>query len=105
LAAELLPFSAVSTGPADDLGGGALEGILALLLQSLREFPGTGWDAIEVGLNCRVSPTRNVALRALEQWPRQQWPAGAIEALQRQLFQEPDDKLRARVRQLLSSSS
>jgi hypothetical protein len=68
LGSEVLPFSAVKTGPAKDLGLGPdyrVEACLEQILQRLQKFPGVGWEAIEVGLDCRVTRTRNVALRAL----------------------------------------
>jgi len=102
-----LPFSSVKTGPAKDLGLGPdfrIEACLDQILQRLQKFPGVGWEAIEVGLNCRVTRTRNMALRALAEWPRSDWPSSADPVLSRLLFQEPDDKVRQRVRELLGAT-
>jgi hypothetical protein len=105
LAESILPFDAIQTGPAKDFGLGQAyraEACLDQILQRLRKFPQQGWTAIEVGLRCRVTRTRNMALAALGEWPRDRWPDGAQEALTQLLFQEPDDKVRKRVRELLA---
>ena len=104
LASEILPFAAVTTGPAKDLGVGPeyrVEACLDQLLQRLQKLAGEGWDAIQLGLTCRVTRTRNLAIRALAGWPRDSWPDGAEDALRRLLFQEPDDGVRQRVKDLL----
>jgi hypothetical protein len=46
-----------------------------------------------------------MALNALGEWPRDRWPDGAEGALTQLLFQEPDDKVRKRVQELLASAS
>ena len=108
LAEILLPFSALSTVPTNDLGLGPdykLEGCLEMILQCLRPFPGEGWPAINAGLNCRVTRTRNMALDAFSQWPRETWPVGAAEVLARLIFLEPNVVLRNRVRELIAADS
>jgi hypothetical protein len=106
LAEVILPFSDLSTRPAKDLGLGPsyrAEGCLDLILQHLRSFPGEGWAAIATGLNCRVTRTRNMAVRALAEWPRETWPDDAHNSLAALLFREPDDGVRQRVRDLIES--
>ncbi len=104
LAGRVLPWSAIKTGPTKDFGMGPdyrAERCLDQILQRLNKFPGHGWEAIELGLTCRVTRNRNLAIRALGEWPRDTWPEGAQGALRRLLFQEPDDKARQRVKDLL----
>ena len=81
------------------------EACLDQILQRLNKFPGHGWAAIEVGLTCRVTRNRNLAISALGEWPRDTWPEGAQGALRRLLFQEPDDKARQRVKDLLGQAA
>ena len=108
LAGRVLPWSAIKTGPAKDFGLGPdyrAEACLDQILQRLDKFPGHGWAAIEVGLTCRVTRNRNLAIRALDEWPRDAWPEGAQGGLRRLLFQEPDDKARQRVKDLLGQAA
>lgn len=81
------------------------ESCLDQILQRLNKFPGHGWAAIELGLACQVTRNRNLAVRALGEWPRDTWPEGAHDALNRLLFQEPDDKARQRLKDLLGDAT
>ena len=79
VAERLLPFTALPTGPARDLGIGVgfqANHCFELILQRLKEFPGLGWPAISIGLDSRITHTRHMALRAPAQWPRNTWPKG-----------------------------
>ncbi|HEY1621963.1 MAG TPA: hypothetical protein VGG25_30370 [Streptosporangiaceae bacterium] len=61
LAGDILPFASVPVGPADDTGMGSifpLTHCLELILHRLRAFPGAGWPAIAIGLDCRVTRTQ-----------------------------------------------
>lgn len=107
LAGRILPCAAIKTGPAKDLGirlDYQAERCLDQILQQLQKFPGEGWEAIALGLTSRVTRNRNMALRALAEWPRDKWPNGAQEALNRLLFQEPDDGVRRRTKDLLGKT-
>jgi hypothetical protein len=106
LAGRILPWSAIKTGPAKDLGVGPdyrAEACPDQIVQRLQKFPGHGWAAIELGLTCRVTRNRNLAIRTLGDWPCDTWPDGVHDALSRLLFQEPDDKARQRVQELLDN--
>jgi hypothetical protein len=108
LAERVLPWSAIKTGPAKDFGMGpdyGAEACLDQILQRLNTFPGHGWAAIELGRTCRVTRNRNMAIRALREWPRDTWPEAAQDALRRLLFQEPDDKAGQRVKDLLGEAT
>ena len=108
LAGRILPWAAIKTGPAKDLGVGPgyrAEACLDQILQRLQKLPGHGWEAIKLGLTCRVTRNRNMALRALGEWPRETWPKEAEEALNRLLSQEPDDGARQRVKDLIGGST
>lgn len=105
---QVLPWSAVKTGPANDMGGGPsyrADSCFDMILQWLRKFPGHGWEAISLGLTCRVTRNRNMALAALAEWPRNTWPDSAEDELRRLLFLEPNDKTRKRVRDLLTDTA
>jgi hypothetical protein len=73
LAEALLPFTALPSWPACDLGIGAdfkANHCFELILQRLKDFPGLGWSAAAIGLDARVMRTRYMALRVLSEWPR-----------------------------------
>lgn len=84
LARTLLPIADIATGPADELGlGGRWRAHSALdwTLQALRDHPGIGADLLLAGLRSPVTRNRNMALRALEQWPQSAWPPDAHDAV------------------------
>lgn len=105
-AVELLPLDALATGPADDLGLGpsyAAEDCLQLIVQRLRAFPGVGWPFIQVALENRVTRSRNGAIRALQSWPRETWPADASAVLTAVMWREPREDVRKNIRSLLAA--
>jgi hypothetical protein len=103
LADQLLPFSALPRGPAQDLGAGpGYEAVhcLDVLLQRLREFPGEGERAIRAGLESRVTRCRNMALRAVEAWPVDARPADLTDTVTRMAWSDPDDSVKKRARRI-----
>ncbi len=108
LANDILPFADLPRGPERNFGLGleyAANHCFESILQRLRAFPGDGWSAIAIGLDSRVTRTRNTALKALESWPRDAWPPEAHDVLSRQMWREPDDKVRERIRTLLGDET
>jgi len=84
LARTLLPLSDIATGPGDELGLGMewrAHGALDWTLQALRDHPGIGADLVLTGLRSPVTRNRNLALKALERWPRADWPPAARDAV------------------------
>ena len=104
LAETLLPFTALPAGPARDLGIGAgfeANHCFELILQKLKDFPGLGWRAVSIGLDARVTRTRNMALRVLASWPRDQWPEGTAQTIQAMAWRDPDNEVKKRARNIL----
>jgi hypothetical protein len=104
LARELLDLDLVGSGPTVSLGLGLEyedDSALDFILQDLKRFPGKGWDLIRIGLRGRSIRLRNMALNALNAWERDAWPSDARETLRAAKEREPDDKVRARMSQLL----
>jgi hypothetical protein len=100
LATTRLPLADIGTGPAKALGVGPEYGAhscLDFVLQDVKRFPGRGWELIRTGLASPVVRNRNMAINALQAWPRDQWPADAAEVLNRSAGREPDDKVKARI--------
>jgi hypothetical protein len=104
-AGSVLPLDKIATGPADDLGLGPefqAEQALDWVLQDLSRFPGRGWPLIKTGLQSRVVRNRNMALKALLAWAREQWPAEAYSLLQQASRLEPNEDLRQRLAQAVT---
>jgi hypothetical protein len=104
LAEMLLPFSALPTGPARDLGIGTdfkANGCFELILQRLKDFPGLGGSAAAIALDSRVTRTRHMALRVLAEWSRDTWPEGTIETVQTMAWRDPDSGVKKRARAIL----
>jgi len=99
-----LPLDTIAPGPADGLGLGpefATHSALDFILQDLDRFPGRGWPLIAAGLRSPVVRNRNMALRALEAWPRAAWPADAQALLRSAAEREPDAGTREHFERLL----
>ena len=91
-AREVLPFSAVPVGPSNGLGlGPEYESTrcLELILQRLRDFPGEGEAAIQLGLRSAVVRCRNMALRAVAAWPTASRPDELVRAVQAMAWNDP----------------
>lgn len=102
-AAKALPLDTIATGPDTHMGvGPGFEAHRALdwLLQDLDRFPGRGWALIKAGLRSPVVRNRNMALKALLAWRREQWPQEAQELLRQAVLMEPNEDLRARIETL-----
>ncbi|EMD1716846.1 TPA: hypothetical protein U2I46_003258 [Providencia stuartii] len=99
LAEQQLPLEAISTGPSDSLGlgaGYAQHGKLDFILQELPRFPGVGLSMILCGLQSPVVRNRNMALRALANWKREDWPQDLEPLLTQCHAIEPDNEAKAR---------
>jgi hypothetical protein len=97
LARTLLPIADIATGPADESGlgpGWRAHSALDWTLQSLREHPGVGTDLVLAGLRSPVTRNRNLALSALQQWPRDIWPPEAPAAIETVAAADPNPRTR-----------
>ncbi len=96
--------AAIATGAGDELGlGRAFEShsCLDFVLQDLRRFPGRCAILIETGLKSPVIRNRNMAVNALTNWPRGDWPKGLEESVAKAIECEPKDDVRERMQQVL----
>lgn len=106
LARRKIDLESIATGPAGHLGLGpsyAQHSHLDFILQELHRFPGKGWDLIRIGLRSPVVRNRNMALRALSAYPRDQWEPETEMALRRALREEPEEGVRVRIQRVLAS--
>ena len=100
-----LPLGDVATGPGTVLGVGGdywAHSALDFVVQDLRRFPGEGWRLVDVALRSPVIRNRNMAVNALNAWPRDRWPAEACLALQRAEQAEPEPDVKTRMARLLA---
>jgi hypothetical protein len=78
LAIEELPLDEIAAGPANESGiiGPQYEPhrCLDFILQNLGPYPGKGIELIRVALRSSTTRNRNMALRALSEWGKEQWP-------------------------------
>jgi hypothetical protein len=98
LARTLLPLDEIATGPADARGlGPEWQPHMAVnwTLQALRDHAGVGSDLVVVGLQSPVVMNRNMALKALEAWPRSAWPLEAPALVEVLAASDPLPKTRA----------
>lgn len=99
-----LPLNQIATGPGNEMGlgpGWEADSSLGFVLQELGAHPGIGVVLVRAALQSRVIRSRNVALRVLHEWGKQNWSAGLSEALQRAIDVEPVDDVRARMVRVL----
>lgn len=111
---ENLPLEDMKTEPTLTLGLGNeywRQSALEFLMQELRQYPYEGQDFIETGLRSAPVRTRNGALYVLEHWVTEESKSLAVvlphfyELLSDLKEIEPDDKVRARMDQLLSGAT
>ena len=104
LAHRQIDLAQVATGPGTLMGLGPefrQHSALDMILQDLGRFPGRGWTLVQAGLRSPVVRNRHMALRALDGWGRERWPAEARALLRAALNVEPDDRVRAGIENVL----
>jgi hypothetical protein len=97
LARRLLPLDRIAAGASGELGLGAAwrpHQALEWSLQALRSYAGVGGDLLLVGMQSPVTRNRNMALRALEEWPAASWPASARERMLEVAGSDPNEGTR-----------
>jgi hypothetical protein len=105
LAQRLLPLADLATGPSMDLGLGtafAADSALDTVVGRLEKHPGRGWPLVKTALANRTRRNRTMAVRTLNAWPRSPDILAAVQAAAKV---EPDDKLRAEMRELLADAT
>lgn len=104
LAEVQLPLEKIASGPALEMGLGPewrVHSALDFIVQSLGAHPGKGWSLVYAALQSPVIRNRNMALRALDAWPREHWPTNAWSALEAAHDMEPDEHVAGRMHDLL----
>jgi hypothetical protein len=106
-AKQTLPLAAIASGPSDSLGLGpdyAPHHALDFIVQELPRFPGRGWPLVSAAMRSPVVRNRNMAINALERWPKSAWPPEAISAVEQAAEIEPRDDVKNRLVALTRST-
>ena len=104
-AEQALPLGEIATGPGDLLGLGEefwAHSALDFIVQDLNRFPGVGWTLVQTALRSPVIRNRNMALRALNGWPTDDWPSDARAVLEEMKSAEPDPEIKLSATKLLA---
>lgn len=104
LGLKRIPLDEIATGPSDELGLGPrylAHSALDFILQDLGKFPGKGWPFVAAGLFSPVLRNRHMALRALSDWGRNNWPEEAMATLVLLQEVETDDDIRVNLEKIL----
>jgi hypothetical protein len=100
LAESTLPLQEIARGPGTEIGlgpGYEAHGCLDFILQGLGKFHGHGVRLIEAGLKSAVIRNRNMALKALSEWGKENWPSDVLPFLKKARQMEPDQAVRRRM--------
>lgn len=107
LAETTLPLEEVPHFPPSPFAQGSLYKILnalEILAQELRHYPGMGWKIIKTSLKSPSIRGRNMAIQALQNWGKGNWPEDAIPALKEAYEKETQTDVAETIEKLLSSS-
>lgn len=77
------------------------ESCLGYVLQELGKHVGLGLPLVNAALRSRVIRSRNLGLKVLQDWGRQNWPEDITDAVQRAKAVDPCDDVRNRMKHLL----
>ena len=100
-----LPLNELATGPKDSLGLGTKftqYQCLDSLTTFLEDHPKKGEKVIIAALNCPVTRNRNVAIKVLDKWTRENWSESIKNQLEKLKEIEPNEDSKANVRRLLN---
>jgi hypothetical protein len=105
-ASERLPLADIATGADDAIGlgpGFEANGSLDAVLHQLPTRPGAGANIVTAGLRSPVTRNRNLALRVLQSWNPDQWPAHARELVTECAANDPNAQTRETAAELIAS--
>jgi hypothetical protein len=104
LAMSTLPLNSIASGPGTEMGlgpGYEAHCCLDYILQELGRFPGYGERLIETGLQSPVIRNRNLALKGLSAWGKDNWPANMMSLLNKAHEREPDEVVSQRIENVI----
>ncbi len=107
-AERTIPLEKLATGPADSMGFGKefmMYQPLDYLIQFLEGYPKKGERIILTALHSPIIRNRNIALRVLASWKKENWSPAIHEQLQQLLKMEPVQDTKENVERLLKDES
>jgi hypothetical protein len=103
-ALRTLPLNELATGPEDSHGLGPKYiryQPLDYVIPFLENYPKKGEQIIRTALNSPVTRNRNLAIKVLENWKRENWSDSILNDLQKLIAVEPNNDTKANIRRLL----
>lgn len=104
LALKTLPLKEMKTGPKDILGLGPEfinDSSLGYLISFLESYPGKGEQILLAGLASPVTRNRNMTLRTLEKWGKENWPTSMRKEIEKLKKLEPNKDTKENIGRLL----
>lgn len=103
-AVKNLPLDELSTGPKDSLGLGSEYTkymCLDYVITFLEDYPGKGEKIVLSGLQCPVTRNRNMAIKVLDKWKKENWSSEIEKALNNLKNIEPNTDTRENIERLI----
>lgn len=105
LAEQMIPLNEISIGPKQEIGIGSEfknHDALSFIVQALGDFPKKGWNLVKTSLASPVIRNRNMSLKTLSKWGKDNWPEDAEFILQEALKIEPDDNVQKTMQKIIN---
>jgi len=100
-----LPLDEMASGPRDSMGFGANHnkfGSLDYVITFLENFPKKGEQIILTGLKCPVTRNRNMAIKVLSKWKKENWSPEIDREIRNLSEVEPNIDTKENIKRLLS---
>ncbi len=100
-----LPLDEMATGPRDSMGFGENYnkfGSLDYVITFLENYPRKGEQIILTGLKCPVTRNRNMAIKVLDKWKKENWSAELEREIRHLGEIEPNNDTKENIKRLLN---
>jgi hypothetical protein len=100
-----LPLDEMATGPRDSMGFGENYnkfGSLDYVITFLEDFPRNGEKIILTGLKCPVTRNRNMAIKVLDKWKKENWSPEIDREIRHLKEVEPNNDTKENIKRLLN---
>ncbi len=99
-----LPVNEMAIGPQDrsEIEDFTHHNKLDSMLQALRNFPGKGFELVELGLQNPVTRNRNLSIRLLSEWGEENWPDGTRDLIMNAEKMETNEDTKVDLNKLLN---
>lgn len=100
-----LPLDLMGTGPKDSMGFGENYNkfvSLGYVITFLEDYPRKGEEIILTGLKCPVTANRNMAIKVLDKWKKENWSAEIEKEIRHLIEVEPNNDTKENIKRLLN---